>query len=216
MSEPGIGGSDTARADPAALQARIAALREVATRVDPVRWQYLQALAARAAAQPEPVRDMVCEKLVAAVAACEQRCAGQPAIAPRKKTPAPARSPLAELNQAIRATVPAVSALPPAKPAVPDELPNARRFRRAWLGTRTQEQVQQAVGRKPANAGPLNSHALVLESLAIMSRLSPDYLRRFVVYVQALQWLDEAAVDGSPSAKSAARGKKTPRTVRRK
>jgi hypothetical protein len=55
------------------------------------------------------------------------------------------------------------------------------------------EQVEQAAARKPANAGPLNSHALVLQSLALMRELSPDYLERFLRQVESLQWLDRAA-----------------------
>lgn len=209
MSEPASRTRDAERVDPEALHARIAALRDVAARVDPVRLQYLEALSARVAVQPERVRDLLCAKLAEAVAACEQRCAAQPAIVPRKKAPAVPNSPWAELNRSMgggaRAGAPSG-----ARPAASDELPNARRFRRAWLGTRTQEQVRQAAGRKPANAGPLNSHALVLQSLDIMSRLSPDYLRRFVVHVQALQWLARAAQDDAPPARGAARGKKAP------
>jgi hypothetical protein len=217
MSEPGMGAPAPADAQAAALQARIAALRDLAARADPVRLRYVEALAARVSRQTDPVRGLLYDKLAAAVAACEQRCAGQPPIAPRKKGGAIARTPLAELNQHARAAAPRANASDRGEAAGLDELPNARRFRRAWLGTHTQEQVQQAAGRKPANAGPLNSHALVLESLAIMSRLSPDYLRRFVVHVQALQWLDQASVDDAPPVKGAARAKKgTARATRRK
>jgi hypothetical protein len=210
MNEPDRAPSD-ATPEPAALQARIAALRDVAARVDPVRLRYLEALATRAAVQAAPVRELLCDKLAAAIAQCEQRCAIEP-VAPRKKSGAPACAPLAQLNHSIRAKAPGELR----SGAASDELANVRRFRRAWLGGRAQEQVQRAVGRKPANAGPLNSHALVLESLAIMSRLSPDYLRRFVVHVQALQWLDQASADDAPS-KATVRGKNAPsRAARRK
>lgn len=73
-----------------------------------------------------------------------------------------------------------------------DELASARRFRRAWAATRAQDQVDSAVARRPAQAGPLNSHALVLESLALMRELSPDYLRHFMAQVETLLWLDRA------------------------
>lgn len=212
MSEPGRDATDAAP-EPVALQARIAALRPVAARVDPVRLRYLEALAARLAVQDEPVRVLLCEKLAAAVAECERRCAAPPAGL-RKEGGAAACSPLVELNRTIHATASRGQA--PGL-AVSDELPSARRFRRAWLGIRTQEQVQQAVARKPAKAGPLNSHALVVESLAMMSRLSPDYLRRFVAHVQALQWLEQASAEDAPSAKAAPRGTRaSPRAARRK
>jgi hypothetical protein len=49
------------------------------------------------------------------------------------------------------------------------------------------------VSRRPANAGPLNSHNLVLQSLDMMRGVSTDYLRRFIAHVETLQWLEEAA-----------------------
>jgi hypothetical protein len=211
MNELGRPAADAAP-EPAALRARIAALRDVAARVDPVRLRYLEALEARVAVQTAPVRELLCEKLAAAVAECERRCAAEP-VAPRKRSGAAACAPLAQLNHSIRAKAPgAVRGV-----AASDELASVRRFRRAWLGGRAQEQVQRAVGRRPANAGPLNSHALVLESLEIMSRLSPDYLRRFVAHVQTLQWLDQTSADEALSAKAAPRARKaSPRAARRK
>ena len=88
----------------------------------------------------------------------------------------------------------------------------ARRFRQAWTRRRSLEQVQRAVARAPANAGPLNSHALVLQSLELMRELSPDYLRRFLVHVEALQWLDAARqAYPRPKAPAAARRARAPR-----
>lgn len=86
------------------------------------------------------------------------------------------------------------SARPVAAPAAPapQELASARRFRRAWAANRAQDQVERAVARRPAQAGPLNSHALVLESLALMRELSPDYLRHFMAQVESLLWLERA------------------------
>ncbi|QJW85699.1 DUF2894 domain-containing protein [Ramlibacter terrae] len=53
--------------------------------------------------------------------------------------------------------------------------------------------VAEAVARRPAQAGPLNSHVLVLQTLGMMRELSPDYLRRFIEHVETLQWLEQAA-----------------------
>ncbi|MFZ2387771.1 MAG: DUF2894 domain-containing protein, partial [Polaromonas sp.] len=36
------------------------------------------------------------------------------------------------------------------------------------------------------------SHMLVLRSLALMRKLSPDYLQRFLSHVDTLLWLDQA------------------------
>jgi hypothetical protein len=101
---------------------------------------------------------------------------------------------LAQLNQYIRGTVAARAELAaPGERPEPDELASARRFRRAWDRGRTLDQVQQALARRPASAGPLNSHMLVLRSLDMLRELSPDYLRRFLRHVEALQWLEQAA-----------------------
>ena len=102
--------------------------------------------------------------------------------------------PLAELNAYLRGTVDARRAAieEPGEAAHPDDLFNARSFRKAWERGRTLDRFEQAIARTPANAGPLNSHALVLRSLAQMRDLSTDYLRRFLVQAETLQWLEKA------------------------
>lgn len=78
------------------------------------------------------------------------------------------------------------------------EMASVRRFRDTWSRIAAEDQVDQAVGRGPANAGPLNSHLLVLRSLALMRKLSPDYLRRFLSHVDTLLWLDQANQKHTP------------------
>jgi hypothetical protein len=163
--------------------------------VHPARLRTLEAIARRAAAQPEAVRLLLEQKLPADLAQVAQ--AAQPPTQPlRVREPrreAPAGTPLAQLNLHIRATEAARAEAPlPGETHDPDELVNARAFRRAWARGRTLEQLEQALVRKPANAGPLNSHALVLQVLSLMRDLSPDYLRRFVGTVETLQWLERA------------------------
>ena len=53
-----------------------------------------------------------------------------------------------------------------------------------------QKQVNQAMAQAPQNAGPINSHMLVLRSLGKMREASPDYLGRFMVYLDTLLVLD--------------------------
>ena len=65
-------------------------------------------------------------------------------------------------------------------------------------------EVEHAVARGPAQAGPLNSHALVLRSLERLRELSPAYLRRFLGHVETLQWLQDARALAAP-AKAAPR-----------
>jgi hypothetical protein len=163
--------------------------------VHPARLRTLEAIARRAAAQPEAVRLLLEQKLPADLAQVAQ--AAQPPTQPlRVREPrreAPAGTPLAQLNLHIRATEAARAEAPlPGETHDPDELVNARAFRRAWARGRTLEQLEQALVRKPANAGPLNSHALVLQVLSLMRDLSPEYLRRFVGTVETLQWLERA------------------------
>jgi hypothetical protein len=88
------------------------------------------------------------------------------------------------------------------------EMASVRRFREAWSRIAAEDQVDQAVGRGPVNAGPLNSHMLVLRSLALMRKLSPDYLRRFLSHVDTLLWLDQANQKCTPvKAKPARRSR---------
>jgi hypothetical protein len=196
-----------------AAQDRLIALRAAgAGRLDPARFHYLEALARRIAGQPEPVRALLEDKLRIAVAEYAGRL--QPAAqAARPPRAAVAGTPLNALNAYIRAARPAPSAAAPAgEPQDPHELASARRFRRAWSSRRTQDQLEHAVARKPANAGPLNSHMLVLQSLALMGELSTDYLRHFLQHVETLQWLERAGeAVRAPKAKAAKAGTRAPR-----
>lgn len=147
---------------------------------------YLRALERRVADQPPAVQALLRQKLEASPA--------QEAASPPARTAAPQRSPLTQLNAEIRAARAARLAVAPGEPAPdPDELASARRFREAWDSGRTLDEVERALARKPAQAGPLNSHMLVLQSLAMMRSLSTGYLRHFLVHVETLQWLEQLA-----------------------
>lgn len=192
-----------------ALQAALAAMRrDGAWRVDPARFHWLEALSRRLHGQPEAVRRILQAKLETAVADYAARIAPASHAAGdvRGTVPRPAAqpavvagsTPLAQLNRSIRSGARADPGAARGETQPPDELASVRRFRRAWSATRSQQQVAQAALRKPANAGPLNSHALVLDSLALMRELSPDYLRRFLLHVEALQWLEQAREQFAP------------------
>jgi hypothetical protein len=187
------------------LQGRIAALRGAgAGRRDPLRFGALEALARRLEGQPEPVRHLLATRLAAALSQYEQGLAAAPAAAPARRAavphPAPA-TPLALLNAQLRdAAAARLAAAAPGEPTHEHELASARRFRQAWQASRTVQQVEQALERRPANAGPLNSHALVLQALALMRDLSPEYLRRFLGHVESLQWLEQAR-EAQPAAR---------------
>lgn len=113
--------------------------------------------------------------------------------------------PLAELNAYIRT----VTRSPEG------ELASVRRFRQAWESGRTLDRLEQAQAKSPANAGPLNSHALVLRSLGLMQELSTDYLRRFLVHAETLQWLEKAR-EQHPREQTASARKPARRSRRQK
>lgn len=76
-------------------------------------------------------------------------------------------------------------------PAQP-ELKSLRFFRSTWSRLSLDRQLSDAFAQAPENAGPLNSHHLVLQALGQMRDISPEYLRQFMSYVDALLWLDQA------------------------
>jgi len=71
------------------------------------------------------------------------------------------------------------------------ELKTIRDFRNTWSKLSVDKQVTQAFDQAPKNAGPINSHMLVLRSLAMMRDISPDYLNRFISYADTLLCLDQ-------------------------
>jgi len=90
------------------------------------------------------------------------------------------------------------------------ELRTVREFRNTWSKLSAGKQVSQALGQAPKNAGPINSHMLVLRSLALMREISPDYLSRFMTYADTLLSLDQGEKDKPASPK------KTPAKAARK
>lgn len=74
-----------------------------------------------------------------------------------------------------------------------DELRAMRQFRDAWAKRVIEKAVEQAMEDAPEDAGPLNSHRLVIGAITQMRDISPDYLNRFVSYVDTLLWLEQAA-----------------------
>ena len=85
----------------------------------------------------------------------------------------------------------------------PAELKALRYFRGTWSQLSVDRQMAQSWARVPENAGPLNSQLLVLRSLKLMRDVSPAYLKRFMSYVDALLWLDQAGGGAPPQGKLA-------------
>ncbi len=189
--------------------ARLQALRNALPQPDPLQLHALESLARRLPGAAEPVRRVLESRLDAALTALESRGhATPPSQAPAQDAPrSQAPSPLAALAQHLRqarqqaqAGQPdhALAPGPADDPASAGELASVRRFRQTWQRIAAEDRVSQAVGRAPANAGPLNSHRLVLHSLELLRSLSPHYLNRFVSQVETLQWLEQTSRQLTP------------------
>lgn len=204
-------------ADVQALQAALHATG--AAQWDAVGWHYIERLADRASQHTGLVQDLLCDKLAQALTGLKARhdaaaLAGHgqtSAVAARTAlpmaAPAPSPSPLAALLQEMApplanaggAQAAGAGALKP--PGWRPESPRVRQFRKQLGQIQVQKQVSQAIAQAPQNAGPINSHMLVLRSLSLMRDASPDYLNRFMAYVDTLLCLDGAGQGKLPPKK---------------
>ncbi len=86
------------------------------------------------------------------------------------------------------------------------ELKSLKYFRSTWSRLSVDRQLSHAFAQAPENAGPLNSHFLVLQSLTLMRDIAPEYLEQFMSYADALLWLEQADNGSKPAQKNAVRG----------
>lgn len=84
-----------------------------------------------------------------------------------------------------------------------DDLKSVSHFRGTWLKLQVEQTVKQALATGPSNAGPLNAHSLILQSLKLMSNASPGYLNQFMAYADAMLWLDRANMRVTPTTRKA-------------
>jgi hypothetical protein len=87
------------------------------------------------------------------------------------------------------------------------ELKTVRESRATWARMSVEKQLAQAMKLGPQNAGPINSHMLVLRSLAMMQDISPDYLSRMVSYADTLIFLNPGEKEVPVKKKKAAPAK---------
>jgi hypothetical protein len=87
-----------------------------------------------------------------------------------------------------------LSDLPDTAQSRPDLTPlrSLQRCRDDCVRIAAERWVQQAAELAPENAGPLNSYRLLIRSLQAMDAISPDYLIRFVAYLDAVLWIESA------------------------
>lgn len=179
----------------------LASLREAGVHHhDPARFHYLEVLERRLATQPDAVRQRLTQRLQVAVSDYAQRVTR--AASPESETPgvraaAPVlasahAAPLTRLNRYIQERTQAqIEQVDPEEGGNASDLKSVRGFSEVWAKIAADQLVLQAVDRGPENAGPLNSHRLMLRSLTLMRSLSPDYLGRFLAQMDALLWLDQ-------------------------
>jgi hypothetical protein len=180
---------------------------------DPVGLHYLDVLDQRASAQPRPVKRILEAKLAKGLAAFEQRLqqAHREAadyVTAVQSIHAPPTEGLSNLIARIAGQSPGHTSghsVEYSEERV--ELKSVQRFRNTWSKLSANKQVTHALDQGPKNAGPINSHMLMLRSLTLMRDISPDYLTRFVSYVDTLLCLDQADKQIQPQTKTAAVGK---------
>lgn len=191
----------------------LAALHQAgAAQRDPLRWHRLNALARRTQATPAEVQAVLAPRLNASLSAWLGALQAEGTRCPDPQ-PVPASipqpGPLATLTQHLHAARQAQQqASPPVGSGLlpdsghPGDSPSLLRFRETWAHLAAETQVARAAARAPDNAGPLNSHMLVLRSLALMQAASPHYLRRFLSHVDTLLWLEQAVDPPKPPRRS--------------
>lgn len=185
-------------------------------RFAPVRFRFIEALARRADAHGGEARRLLDERIAKLLAAYGEALGkGRPAVAEPVAT-SPARGALAELVDHLAQHAPILGEGAAPAGATP-ELKTMRYFRSTWSKLSADRRLTQSLAKVPDNAGPLNSHHLVHRALILMRDLSPEYLNRFMSYVDALLWIDQAnasmaaAAANAPRAENAKTVKKTSR-----
>jgi Protein of unknown function (DUF2894) len=164
---------------------------------DPVTFHRLQSLSQRMLAHRgetrkrleqsfEDLRSALANQLAQAHAeAGKQQGVFAPAIKPK--------SPLGDLLEEMGVVQNAQQAMNDQHHLVlPQALKAIQQFGSTWSELSIDSQVTQAIDQAPENAGPLNSHNLVLRSIAQMREISPAYLNRFITYIDTLMCLEQA------------------------
>jgi hypothetical protein len=200
---------------------------------DPVRFHYLETLCRRSQGQSPMVAAPLTAKLQQALVSYQQQVQLQDARIASDVAAANTVSHggLSELLAALSVQSEAVTISPETSAAqgaaqistrentAPAELKSVRYFRESWAKLGVEQRVAQSFAKAPENAGPLNSHLLVLQALGRMRDDAPSYLQHFIAYADSLLWLQQA-VNNLPSKKLAAEnvgeGEKKRKTSRAK
>jgi hypothetical protein len=125
---------------------------------------------------------------------------------PRAAIPRKGLNALKALNRSLQSPATGIeSAAAASSPRSTVEMKSVQQFRQSWQRMKVQDQVEHALQQGPANAGPLNSHRLVLRTLGLMQDLSPAYLHHFMSHLDTMLQLDTMTL---PQAAKPAKGGK--------
>jgi len=174
-------------------------------RFDPVRFHFIEALGRRAAGYEGEARRLLDERLqthMAAYAEALQKSRETAEVTPDDPPVPTGRSALAELVEHIGQHASHFTAGSAPTPVPSGELKTLSYFKSTWSRLSADRRLHQSLAKVPENAGPLNSHHLVHRALTLMRDLSPEYLNKFMSYVDGLLWLDDANARG-PAASGA-------------
>lgn len=172
-------------------------------RSDAVRRHYFEVLAHRAQTQPEPVRRALEEKLARAMAEQQPRIERNEIPLDRISYPSPLSDLLRHIAQQAAQDI---KNDPPHDEEDHTDLKSLRYFRDSWSRLSIDHSVAKALATGPSNAGPLNSHSLIVQSLKLMRDIAPEYLTHFMSYADTLIWLEQANHCCAPPKKNAGRG----------
>lgn len=92
------------------------------------------------------------------------------------------------------------------------ESQSVRDFRQTLSELSVNKQLTRALDQAPKNAGPINSHMLMLQALELMRDLAPDYLHSFMSYADALLCLEQGPRSASTPAKNTRQAKTSTRS----
>lgn len=182
-----------------------------ADRLAPMRFRFIDALERRAAGQHGEAKRMLDERLSSLLDDYAELLAATSSDSELATTSrGPTSRPLGELLDHIASKSSKRDGDVPAPSSVFPELAALEDFRQTWSAVRSESQLRQSLAFMPANAGPLNSAALVHRAMALMREVSPGYLRHFLCYVDDLSWLEQIGVGaaGKPIARSASTKKR--------
>jgi Protein of unknown function (DUF2894) len=161
------------------LNLRLEALQAVGAQVlAPAQWHHLQVLRTRSLDQTPTVQALLLDKAQDLLKELETTSVSAQTHVPVEKTPDNTPSPLAQLVEEMQVR------------GATGQSPRVQQFRQDLRHISVQKKVRTALSRAPQNAGPINSHMLVLRGLELMRSLSPQYLQRFVGYVDTLALLE--------------------------